>query len=105
MCHHRGGHARRQHFRRAQDKAWARNDSALGVHTTRFKRVHDKNVRTTKEFCCDRDFSVSTDLDSEKKKKKRPPIFGVSHLGIRAKVYKLPGTQCLVQASQLGVSA
>ena len=75
------------------------------MHTTRPKRLHDKDMRTTKEFCCDRDFSISTYLDSDKKKKKRPPRFGASQLSIRAKVYKLPGTQCLVQASQLGVRA
>ena len=38
-------------------------------------------------------------------KKKRSSEFRVSQLGIRVKVYELPGTQCLVQASQLSVRA
>ena len=29
----------------------------------------------------------------------------VSQLGIRVTVYELPGTQCLIQASQLGIRA
>ena len=61
--------------------------------------------RVTKEFYRDKDFSVTTDLSSSKKKKKRLSRFGASQLGIRAKIYELPGTQCLVQASQLGVRA
>ena len=67
---------------------------------TRQGRVHDKDMRATEEFCRDKDFFVTTDLyRSKKKTKKRPLGFRASQLGIRAKLYKLPGTHCLVQAS------
>ena len=63
--------------------------------------MHDRGASATEVFCRDRDFSVVTDL--YKSQKKIPWKIRASQLGIRAKVYELPGTQCLVQASQLGV--
>ena len=40
--------------------------------------AHDKGARATGEFCHDREFSIATDLDSDKKKQKKIPGFGVS---------------------------
>ena len=59
---------RRQRFGRTHDKAWERGDNALGKHMTRHGLIHDKDVEATEELCRDRDFSVATDLDSDKKK-------------------------------------
>ena len=57
----------------------------------------------------DRDFSVRTKLSSSHKKKKRPPGFGASQLGIRAWVYEYLGPDGhaihLIPASQLGIRA
>ena len=53
-----------------------RDDNTFGAHQTRPRRVHNKDVCTTKEFCINRDFSISTDLDSDKKKKKNPRDLG-----------------------------
>ena len=52
----------------------------LGMHTTRLS-VHDSGACETKVFCCDRDFSIMTDLYSRKKskkRKKRTPGIGAS---------------------------
>ena len=66
---------------------WARSYSALCERITWPGRVHDKDVSVTEEFCRDRDFPVVTNLDSDKKKKKTPKIWGViawyHNLGIR----------------------
>ena len=62
-------------------------DNTLGTHTTRHGHILDKNVCGTEEFCRDRDFSVATDLGSDKKKKKkrkkRPPGVGASQIMLR----------------------
>ena len=58
---------------------WARTIQGLGARMTRSKRLHDKDVHATEEFCRDRDFPVVTDLGSDKKQKKKTPgIWGVT---------------------------
>ena len=79
LCRDGGGHVRRQRFGRTYDKAWAGGDSTLDKHMTRHGRIHDKDVDATEEFYRDRDFSVATDLDSDKKKK-GPLGFGASQI-------------------------
>ena len=60
---------RRQRSGHTHDKAWAHGDNALGMRTARHGYVYDKDVHTTEEFYRDRDFSVTTDLGSDEKKK------------------------------------
>ena len=40
-----------------------------GRHARRALDAYDRDVHTTEEFCHDRDLSIATDLDSDKKKK------------------------------------
>ena len=97
-----------------------RGNNTLGVHKTRPGHAATTLWACTRQglsaytisMCARRRNSVAIEISLSrqtwivtKKKKKRPPRFGASQLCIRAKVYKLPGTQCLVQASQLGVRA
>ena len=42
--------APRQCLRRTHDKAWELGDSALGAHTTRPERVHDKDMCAKRNY-------------------------------------------------------
>ena len=64
LCRNRGGQEG------ATDQA-RRSQQALGEQ--------DMDERATEELCLHIDFSIATDLDSDKKKKKRPPGFRASH--------------------------
>ena len=97
---------------RAQERRFVTYDrgalsptTELGVHdryaraigmSARQRRKHYKGILSRQRFLyCDRLV--------QKPKKTRPSKIRASQLGIRAKVYESPGTQCLVQESQLGV--
>ena len=54
-------------------------DSALGMRTKRPGLVHDKDVRATKEFYHDRDFSIATNLDSGEKEKRTLGTWGFTN--------------------------
>ena len=52
-----------------------------GRNTRRALDAYDRDAGTTEEFCHDRDLSIATDLDSDKKKKQKgPPGFGTSQI-------------------------
>ena len=58
---------------------WASTRQGLGAYTIR-TWARQRNFAATEEFCRDRDFSFAIDLDSEKKKKKTPRIWGITNL-------------------------
>ena len=88
LCHDRGGHERATdqapHDRARLAKAGAHDSVApccVAIEEAMRARQtmpvgYDKGARVTGEFYHNREFSVETDLDSDKKKKKTPRVLG-----------------------------